>query len=205
MVHEQLAQRGIRDGRVLAAMAAVPRHAFVPPEARARAYDDTPLPIGGGQTISQPYLVAYMLEALHLGGSERVLEVGTGSGYGAAVLARLAGQVFSIERDADLGARAGERLAALELANVEVVIGDGSQGLPDEAPFDAIVVTAAAPEVPPPLRLQLADGGRLVLPVGDVLGQTLVRVTRLGERWQHEALAPVLFVPLRGLYGWEES
>lgn len=205
MVHTQLARRDIVDPLVLAAMAAVPRHLFVPEEWRDQAYEDGPLPIGQGQTISQPYMVAFMAQALELRGGETVLEIGTGSGYGAAVLAQIAGQVVSIERVPDLAAEARARLAALGYANVEVLLGDGSVGLAERAPFDAVVVTAAAPAVPPPLLVQVKLAGRIVLPVGTAYGQTLELVTRCGaEDWRHEALAPVMFVPLRGVFGWSE-
>lgn len=202
MVETQLAARGITDERVLDAMRRVPRHLFVHPDLAEQAYDDTPLPIACRQTISQPYIVAFMTQALHLHGTERVLEIGTGSGYQTAVLCALAEKVYSLEYHQRLAQAAAETLAQLGITNVEIHVGDGSQGLPDMAPFDAIIVTAAAPAVPGPLRTQLApDGGRLVVPVGGRDGQDLLRVTRWDDRWRIEKLLPVRFVPLRGRYG----
>ncbi len=205
MVREQLVARDITDPLVLKVMSEVPRHLFVPEEVRDKAYRDSPLPIGHDQTISQPYIVALMTQALNLRGHEIVLEVGTGSGYQTAILSRLARQVFSIERYAELAERAGRVLAQLGYHNVEVLAGDGSQGLPDQAPFDAILVAAAAPDVPWPLKAQLAEGGRLVMPIGGLHGQVLTRVTRQGDHWAVEHLAPVMFVPLIGRYGWSED
>lgn len=204
MVEHQIAGRGIADARVLDAMRAVPRASFVPDALRASAYDDRPLPIGGGQTISQPYIVALMLEALGLRGGETVLEIGTGSGYAAAVLARLAARVVTIERVASLRVAAAGRLAAPGLANIELVDGDGSLGWPAAAPYDAIVVTAGGPRVPPALQAQLKPGGRLVIPVGSDLGeQNLLRLTREDEdHFNSETLAAVRFVPLIGAQGW---
>jgi protein-L-isoaspartate(D-aspartate) O-methyltransferase len=203
MLADHLARRGIRDGRVLAAFRAVPREAFVSPDMAHAAYADTALPIGLGQTISQPYVVALTLAALRLEGHERVLEVGTGSGYAAALLARLAHEVVSIERLPDLAEAAYDRLARLGVANVRVVTGDGSLGYPERAPYDAIAVAAGAPRVPQPLIEQLATGGRLVAPVdarGDV--QLLTLVVR-GEdgRLTQEVLDEVRFVPLIGREG----
>ncbi|MER3514358.1 MAG: protein-L-isoaspartate O-methyltransferase [Chloroflexota bacterium] len=205
MVREQLVARDITDPLVLKVMSEVPRHLFVPEEVRDKAYRDSPLPIGHDQTISQPYIVALMTQALRLRGHEVVLEVGTGSGYQTAILSRLAKQVFSIEHHAELAERAGQILAQLGYHNVEVLAGDGSQGLPDQAPFDAILVAAAAPEVPWPLKAQLAEGGRLVIPIGGLHGQVLTRVTRQDDHWSIEQLAPVMFVPLIGRYGWSED
>jgi protein-L-isoaspartate(D-aspartate) O-methyltransferase len=205
MVREQLVARDINDPLVLKAMNEVPRHLFVPEELRDKAYRDGPLPIGQDQTISQPYIVALMTQVLNLRGGETVLEVGTGSGYQTAVLSRMAKQVFSIERHAELAGRAGAILAQLGYDNVEVVVGDGSQGLPDQAPFDAILVAAAAPDLPGPLEAQLADGGRLVMPVGGPQGQMLARVTRQGDHWHVERVTPVMFVPLVGRHGWSED
>jgi protein-L-isoaspartate(D-aspartate) O-methyltransferase len=201
MVEEQLRSRDISDPRVLRAMRDVPRHFFVPDELKHLAYRDGPLPIGEEQTISQPYIVALMTQALHLSGHETALEIGTGSGYHTAILCELAGQVFSLERHPQLADGAGSALAELGYNNVEIHVGDGSQGLPDMAPFDAIVVSAAAPSVPGPLRSQLADGGRLVLPVGDRDSQWLERVWRHGDTWNIERITPVMFVPLIGKHG----
>jgi protein-L-isoaspartate(D-aspartate) O-methyltransferase len=201
MVREQLAARDIADPRVLEAMRRVPRHAFVPAPFRSRAYEDGPLPIGNDQTISQPYIVALMTQMLELKPDDVVLEVGTGSGYQTAVLCELARFVYSLERYPALGERASAVLADLGYHNMEVYIGDGSQGLPDQAPFDAIIVTAAAPAIPGPLRTQLANGGRMVIPVGDRFQQMLQRVRRKDDAWRVEALIPVMFVPLYGRHG----
>jgi protein-L-isoaspartate(D-aspartate) O-methyltransferase len=197
MVEQQIETRGVRDARTLAAMRKVPRHLFVPPAMVGQAYDDHPLPIGHGQTISQPYIVAFMTEALRLEGGETVLEVGTGSGYQAAVLAEIASHVYSIEIVPALADESRRRLAELGYGNVEVRAGDGYQGWPEAAPFDAIVVTAAAPRIPEPLKAQLRDGGRLVLPVGDDW-QELVVVTRRGDRFETKPVLPVRFVPMTG-------
>lgn len=205
MVDEQLVGRDICDRRVLQAMRSVPRHLFVLAEHRRHAYSDGPLPIGGGQTISQPYIVALMTQLLELEGSEKVLEVGTGSGYQAAVLAHLADQVHTIERDPRLSRRATQVLQGLGLTNVHTYIGDGSLGLPEHAPFQAILVTAAAPDVPNALLDQLADGGRLVIPVGSRLGQYLEKWLRQGEEFTKDVLVPVAFVPLRGQFGWDDD
>jgi protein-L-isoaspartate(D-aspartate) O-methyltransferase len=204
MVAEQLEARDITQPDVLAALRKVPRHLFVPPDLQHLAYRDGPLPIGNDQTISQPYIVALMTQALRLLKTETVLEVGTGSGYQAAILAELCQQVYSLERDRHLAEQAGKRLADLGYTNVEVYVGDGSQGLPDMAPFDAILVAAAAPSIPDPLRAQLRDGGRLVLPVGNRDGQVLERLRRNGDTWRVERLGPVMFVPLVGRYGFSD-
>ncbi len=201
MVREQLIARGIRDPRVLEAMRRVPRHEFVPPHLRDRAYEDGPLPIGGGQTISQPYVVAYMTQALALRPQDVVLEVGTGSGYQTAVLCELARHVHSLERRSELSERARAVLTRLGYENVQLHVGDGTKGLPEFAPYDAILVTAAAPAIPAPLREQLAEGGRLVLPIGGRRQQVLQRVQRRGERWSVEDLIAVVFVPLYGEHG----
>ncbi len=203
MVKEQLSARDVTDERVLQAMLAVPRHLFVPRDVQHLAYADAPLPIGEKQTISQPYIVALMTQLLELKGDEKVLEVGTGSGYQAAILAHLARQVYTLERIPKLAQQARKVLRKLALQNVEVIEGDGSQGLPEHAPFDAIVVTAAAPRVPEPLKQQLAEGGRLVLPVGSRVGQILERWVRKGEDYEVERIAPVAFVPLVGTHGWK--
>jgi len=197
MVAEQIEARGVRDARTLQAMRDVPRHLFVPEAQRPSAYEDHPLPIGHGQTISQPYIVAFMTEALGLQGGETVLEVGTGSGYQAAVLARIAARVHSIEIVEPLAAEARQRLAKLGYQNVEVRAGDGYLGWPEAAPFDGIMVTAAAPRVPEPLKEQLKDGGRLVIPVGDEL-QELMVVTRHGSAFEERRILPVRFVPMTG-------
>ena len=197
MVADQIEARGVRDSRVLDVLRAVPRHEFVPQAQRMHAYEDRPLPIGEGQTISQPYIVAVMTELLELEGSERVLEIGTGSGYQAAVLGRLAREVYSIEIVPELAARSGADLERLGYANVHVRQGDGYRGWPEHAPFDAILVTAAPGHVPEPLVEQLAQGGRMVLPVGDVF-QDLVLVTRGAEGVRQERLLGVRFVPMTG-------
>jgi protein-L-isoaspartate(D-aspartate) O-methyltransferase len=197
MVEEQIEARDVGDPRVLAAMRSVPRHEFVPAGERDHAYEDRPLPIGQGQTISQPYIVAVMSELLHLRGSEKVLEVGTGSGYQAAVLSRLAREVYTIEIVPELAKRAEADLRRLSFANVHVRAGDGYRGWPEQAPFDAIIVTAAPGHVPQPLVDQLAVGGRMVLPVGDVF-QELVLVTRDERGVKQERLLGVRFVPMTG-------
>jgi protein-L-isoaspartate(D-aspartate) O-methyltransferase len=202
MVERQLRRRGIRDERVLAAFEWVPRHAFVPDALRGRAYEDTPLPIGHGQTISQPLMVAEMLEAMELGGDERVLEVGAGCGYQAALLGCLAKEVFAVEIVVPLVERARVHLGRIGFANVHVVCSDGSMGYEPAAPYDAIVVAAAAPALPPPLVDQLVTGGRLLIPVGDMFGQVLVRVRKLEDGGiTTERLTACAFVPLVGAYG----
>ncbi len=195
MVREQMAARGIRDPRVLKAMRSVPRHLFVPPSMVPYAYQDTPLPIGHGQTISQPYIVAFMTEALKLRPGDRVLEIGTGSGYQAAVLAHLCRRVYSIEIVEPLGRQAAERLRRLGYSNVRVRIGDGYAGWPEEAPFDAIIVTAAPPEIPQKLVEQLGVGGTLVVPVGTGV-QSLIRLRKTPQGVKRENLLPVRFVPM---------
>lgn len=203
LVERDIAARGLTDARVLAAMGSVRRERFVPPDLMDFAYEDRPLPIGSGQTISQPYIVALMAEAAEIGPDDRVLEVGTGSGYGAAVLAHLAAEVWTIERYEGLAKTAHRRLRAEGLDNVHVAVGDGTLGWPEEAPFDAIVVTASAPDVPPALRQQLADGGRLVLPTGpERRAQALLRIRRIADDYTTEDLGPVRFVPLIGDQGW---
>ena len=204
MIHQHLLARDIRDQRVIAAMREVPREAFVDPEMSQSAYGDHPLPIAGGQTISQPYIVAYMTEALQLRATDRVLEIGTGSGYAAAVLSRVVEAVHTVERLGELAQSARGRLERLGYTNILVHQGDGTLGWPDHAPYDAIVVTAGAPRVPQPLREQLAIGGRLVIPVGatDFL-QMLLRVRRISaEEYRTEELCGVRFVPLIGADGW---
>ena len=197
MLERDLKDRDITDARVLAAMAAVPRHRFVPKELESQAYDDNPLPIGHGATISQPYIVALMTQAALIRPGQRVLEVGTGSGYQAAVLAQLTDQVYTIELVPELAQVAADRLARLGYSQVAVKTGDGYLGWPEHAPFDAILVTAAAPEVPAALKEQLKDGGRLVIPVGPIFGpQYLLRLTKQGTTFKEEVITPVAFVPL---------
>ncbi len=205
MVKNQIEGRGLYAPRLLDALRHVPRHRFVPPEYQHMAYSDGPLPIGQGQTISQPYIVALMTSLLLLEGEENVLEVGTGSGYQAAVLAHLAREVHTIERHEALAQCAERLLAELGLPNVCVHTGDGSLGLPAYAPYQGILVTAAAPETPAPLLEQLAEGGRLVLPVGGRGWQMLERYTRRGDAYDKETLISVAFVPLRGEHGWKEN
>ncbi len=204
MVDAQIAGRGVRDRAVLEAMRKIPREAFVAARLREQAYDDTPLAIGEGQTISQPYIVALMLEALAIAPGDHVLEVGAGSGYAAAVASRLAAHVDAVERHAVLAAAARERLARLGCANVAVHEGDGSIGWPAGAPFDAIIVSAAGPHLPAALREQLALGGRLVMPVGERgWGQRLLKLTRtVADAFVQEDLGGVVFVPLVGAQGW---
>jgi len=207
MVRQQIAGRGVRNLRVLAAMRRVPREKFLRESMEEFAYQDTPLPIESDQTISQPFIVAYMTECLGLSGGERVLEIGTGSGYAAAVLAEIAAQVYTVERYANLATSSAERLARLGYQNVKVLHGDGTLGWPEHAPYDAILVAAGGPEVPASLREQLAVGGRLVIPVGpSARSQKLVRITRIDKhRFDQEELIPVSFVPLIGEEGWEEG
>jgi protein-L-isoaspartate(D-aspartate) O-methyltransferase len=206
MVKRQLRLRGIHDQRVMEAMLRIPRHEFVPQQSRGDAYRDRALSIEADQTISQPYMVALMTQALHLDGHENVLEIGTGSGYQTAVLCELARHVFSVERVTRLARDASVRLRALGYTNVDIHAGDGSQGLPDMAPFDAIIVTAAAPTVPGPLRAQMhPNGGRLVIPVGVGDRQFLELLTREGDRWYLKRIAAVRFVPLIGRYGFEPN
>ncbi len=205
MVDEQIRERGVGSPRVLEALLTVPRHKFVPEESVSAAYADQPLPIGEGQTISQPFMVAVMTEALELTESERVLEVGTGSGYQAAVLSLMAREVFTVESNASLAIAARRRLARLGYTNVHVHAGDGTLGLPELAPFDAIVVTAAAPKIPPPLVEQLAEGGRLVIPVGQVEHQELLQVRKTGGQMTSRVLHYCRFVPLVGRHGWRSQ
>jgi protein-L-isoaspartate(D-aspartate) O-methyltransferase len=203
MVDLQIASRGVKDERVLAAMRSIPRHLFVPLSLRDAAYNDCPLPIGRGQTISQPYIVAVMTELLQLKPVDRVLEIGGGSGYQAAILGALAREVISIERIPEVAETARENLADAGTKNVTIVIGDGTLGYPERAPYDAILITAAAPDVPPPLIGQLAEGGRMVAPVGSRDLQELVRYTKRGGAIAREYFGGVVFVPLLGEYGWQ--
>jgi protein-L-isoaspartate(D-aspartate) O-methyltransferase len=204
MVAQQLRQRGIQSKRILAAMAVVPRHLFVSPELAGNAYSDSPLLIGEGQTISQPYMVAAATEALSLEGNESALEIGAGCGYQAAVLSLLVREVTAVESQPKLAAEARARLQRLGYANVRVLEGDGSAGWPAHAPYHTILVSAAAPRIPGPLIDQLADGGRLVIPVGDRETQELVRVTRTETGFKSETICNCRFVPLLGDYGWSE-
>ncbi|GAB4459110.1 MAG: protein-L-isoaspartate(D-aspartate) O-methyltransferase [Anaerolineales bacterium] len=201
MVERQLRGRGISNQRVLEAFESVPRHLFVPEEYRHLAYEDGPLPIGFNQTISQPFIVAYMTQLLDLSGGERVLEAGTGSGYQAAILSALTAEVHTIELIPALAERARNTLEQIGVTNVAIHIGDGSLGWEPAAPYDAILVTAAGPHVPKPLLAQLAEGGRMVLPVGERGAQVLELWRRDGENFSHETLLPVAFVPLRGKEG----
>ena len=203
MVEKDLRKRGIHDPRVLEAMASVPRHLFVPESEREHAYEDRALPLEVGQTISQPYIVGYMSEALRVRPGDRVLEVGTGSGYQTAVLTLLAAEVFTVERIGDLQGAAREVLERLGITNVRFLVGDGTLGWEAHAPYDRILVTAGAPDVPGPLKEQLdPDGGRMVIPVGDADVQELIAMTRVGNEWTHEPLLGCRFVPLVGDEGW---
>jgi protein-L-isoaspartate(D-aspartate) O-methyltransferase len=208
MVEEQIKRRGVEHEELLEAMATVPREEFVPEKYRVTAYSDRPLPIGEGQTISQPYMVAMMTEALQLGPEDKVLEIGAGSGYAAAILGQLAGEVFTIERHRSLAEQARTRFDRLGYDNIHVRHADGTKGWSEEAPFDAIVAAAAGPNVPDSLKEQLAPGGRLVIPVGQRMGaQTLMRITRTSENgdFKEENLGAVRFVPLIGSEGFEDS
>jgi protein-L-isoaspartate(D-aspartate) O-methyltransferase len=205
MVARQIRDRGVRDDRVLAAMMAVPRHAFVPRERISDAYADSPLPIGDGQTISQPFMVAAMADAVALQGDERVLEIGAGSGYQAAILSLLAREVIAIETLPRLANVARERLARLGYGNVQVIEGDGSLGWAPNAPYEAIVVSAAAPSLPQPLFDQLAEGGQIAIPVGDAECQQVLRITKRDGKAVREELYHCRFVPLVGRYGWSDA
>ncbi len=207
MVREQLEDRDIEDRDVLDALGIVPREAFVPEDYRSMAYSDRPLPIGKGQTISQPYIVALMTQMAELDGDDRVLEIGTGSGYGVAVASRIADEVYTLERHPELAESARASLEEVGYDNVEVILGDGTKGLPDRAPFDAIIATASGPDVPDSLKEQLAVGGRLVMPVGGKTGgQRLVGVRRIDEAsYDEEDMGFVRFVPLIGEEGWSEG
>lgn len=205
MVEDQLLPRGIRDQRTLAVMRQVPRHLFVEDALRSQAYGDNPLPIGCGQTISQPYIVALMTQALKLQGCERVLEIGTGSGYQAAILSRLVEKVFTIERIDSLLVKARKVFDQLHYINILSKIDDGTVGWAEHAPFDRIIVTAAGPEVPEPLLAQLADPGILIIPVGDRFVQNLKVVTRAGAKFTEKIIEHVRFVSLVGSHGWQSE
>jgi protein-L-isoaspartate(D-aspartate) O-methyltransferase len=207
MVDRQIAGRDVSDATVLAAMRRVPREAFVASAFAEFAYEDAPLPIGEGQTISQPYIVGRMIAAAEVKPADRVLEIGAGSGYAAAVMSRLAARVFAIERLASLAEAAGRRFADLGYANISLRVGDGTLGWPEEAPFDAIIVSAGGPEIPPALRQQLAIGGRLVIPIGSTgADQMLVKVIRVdGQAFTQQDLCAVSFVPLIGAQGWADA
>ena len=204
MVKEQLVVRGIRDSRVLEAMRKVPRHIFVPPDMIDEAYNDYPLPIGKGQTISQPYMVALMTEALELKGDEKTLEIGTGSGYQTAILAELSKEVYTVERILDLLNRAKETLRKLGYKNIFFKAGDGTLGWPEFKPYDAIIVTAGAPKIPQTLLDQLAKRGRLVIPVGDRFSQELIKITKEEDGIKRKNLGGCRFVDLVGIHGWKE-
>jgi protein-L-isoaspartate(D-aspartate) O-methyltransferase len=204
MVEAQLVGRGIRNRAVLDAFRSVARHEFVPPEYRNEAYSDHPLPIGNGQTISQPYMVATMTEHLALKGGERVLEVGTGSGYQAAILSRIAGRVYSVERFAGLAARASSVIRALGYFNFEAKVGDGTLGWEENSPYDGIIVTAGAPRIPDSLIRQLKDGGRLVIPIGGEFSQILTVAEKNGDMVRTTEVCGCVFVPLIGKEGWME-
>jgi len=203
MVEHQITARGVSDQRVLEAMLRVPRHLFIPESMQDRAYDDSPLPIGDGQTISQPYMVAWMTELLAVGEEDKVLEIGTGSGYQAAILCELAKEVFSVEKYASLARKAEGRLRSLGYENITIRVGDGTLGWPEEAPFDGIMVTAGAPSIPQPLTEQLADGGKLVIPVGPSGMQMLTVVQREGKELRTREEGTCVFVPLVGKFGWK--
>jgi len=204
MVDRYVAARGIRDPRILQAMRDVPRHLFVPPTVSAKAYSDSALPIGEKQTISQPYIVARMIELLELRGTEKVLEIGTGTGYQAIVLSKVCAKVFSIERINELAARASQLIRELKVHNVSVKVFDGTYGWSDQAPFDRIIVAAAAPQIPEPLVQQLSRTGKMVIPVGSGKSQRLARVTRVGTGTQIEDCGGAEFVPLVGRFGVRE-
>ena len=205
MVWEQLENRGIQDKKVLSAFLEIPRHLFVSPEHRSGSYEDHPLPIGQGQTISQPYMVALMTEQLRVHSGSKILEIGTGSGYQAAILAHLGAKVYSVERIAPLAQSAMKRLKNLGYTQVEIRVGDGSLGWPSAAPFDGILVTAAAPRLPQLLLNQLREGGSLVIPIGSGLSQVLILARRLHGQIQSEEVCGCVFVPLIGAHGFEEG
>ena len=204
MVDEQIAGRGVKDERVLAVMRKIPRHEFLPEGIRGMAYNDSALPLGEGQTMSQPYMVAIMTELLGLKGTERVLEIGTGSGYQAAVLAELCQKVYTVERIKTIADKARATLDRLGYKSVAIKIYDGTYGWKEMAPYDAIIVTAGSPDIPAPLVEQLKEGGRMVIPVGDRYGQQLITVVKTAEGMSTERSIPCVFVPLIGNHGWKE-
>uniref|UniRef100_A0A7C4AJA7 Protein-L-isoaspartate O-methyltransferase n=1 Tax=Thermodesulfovibrio aggregans TaxID=86166 RepID=A0A7C4AJA7_9BACT len=203
MVDSQIVERGIRDKRVIEVMKKVPRHLFVPEDIMEEAYDDRALPIGHGQTISQPYIVALMTELLELKGDEKVLEIGTGSGYQAAILAELAREIHTIERIEVLASEAKKRFEKLGYKNIKIYVKDGTEGLPEEAPFDRIIITAATPDVPQPLVEQLKEEGIIVAPVGERYSQHMLKAIKKAGELERHYLIPVAFVPLIGKYGWD--
>ena len=205
MIQDQLRRRGIHDARVLDALFKVPRHEFVPPAFLEAAYEDRPLPIGESETISQPYIVAAMTQAVRVREGDKALEIGTGSGYQAAILAHLGAKVYTVERNVELAETACKRLARLGYLGIEVISGDGTEGYSPAAPYEIILVTAAAPEVPRVLLEQLADSGRMVIPVGDLYHQDLQLITKRGEEITTRLLDPCQFIPLIGKYGWPEK
>ncbi|MBM4139911.1 MAG: protein-L-isoaspartate(D-aspartate) O-methyltransferase [Nitrospira sp.] len=205
MVSTQLVPRGIKDERVLNAMRKVPRHLFVDESIQNKAYDDMALPISEGQTISQPYMVAIMTELLELKGNEKVLEIGTGSGYQAAILAELSKEVYTIERVDVLAQNAEERFLSLGYTNIHVKVGDGTLGWPEEAPFDRIMITAATPKIPDVLMEQLSEEGIIIAPVGDRFSQQLLKCTKSSGKYSDEYHTPCIFVPLIGKYGWQQE
>jgi protein-L-isoaspartate(D-aspartate) O-methyltransferase len=204
MVEEQIGCRGINDPIVLGAFLKIERHRFVPEESVNRAYADFPLPIGHGQTISQPYIVALMTQCLGLSGREKVLEIGTGSGYQSAILAQLCRHLYTIERIKPLAERAEALFSELSYSNIKLKVGDGSLGWPEEAPFERIIVTAASPQIPEPLADQLAESGKMVLPLGDSFSQVLTVVSKSGGKLGSSAVCGCVFVPLLGEYGWRQ-
>jgi len=205
MVEEQLIPRGITDPKVLAAARKVPRHLFVPERSLENAYGDYPIPVGDGQTISQPYMVALMTQSLGLTGEEKVLEIGTGSGYQAAILLEIVKEVYSVERFESLAQKAKTVLESLDYKNIKIKTGDGSEGWDEFAPYDAIIVTAGAPSIPEPLIEQLGEGGRMIIPVGGAFGQQLTLVRKTAEDISQEEICGCVFVPLVGKYGWKEE
>ncbi len=205
MVAEQLKRRGIEDERVLEAFRKIDRHEFVPPILKEQSYADRPLSIGEGQTISQPYIVAYMIEALVLKQTDKVLEIGTGSGYQTALLSILTKEVYSVERSQVLAKRAQETLKKLNITNNKVIVNDGSKGLAEFAPYDAIIVSASSPQVPKPLSAQLEQNGKMIIPVGDRYSQVLIRLRKEKNSIKEEQLASCVFVPLVGEFAWKED